>query len=168
METKTQTKPFSKQTGQSEIIIDRVFGLPVNKVWRALTEPELLKKWWGPKDYTCPSSSIDLQKGGKYLHCMLSSKGEEFWSTGVFKEIIPEKKLVFTDSFADEKGDIVSADLHNMPGNWPLELLVTITLEENSEKTIMSLHHKGIPREMQKECVQGWNESLDKLERLAI
>jgi uncharacterized protein YndB with AHSA1/START domain len=169
METKTQSKPAAKQTAQDisdEIVIDRTLDLPIKKAWQAWTEPEFYKKWWGPKEFTCPSSSVDLKKGGKYLHCMLSPKGEEYWSTGTFKEIVPQEKLVFTDSFSDEKGNIISASSHNMPGEWPLELLVTVTLDEIGEKTKLKLVHKGIPREMQKECTQGWNESLDKMERI--
>lgn len=171
METKTRSKPATRQTtpgisNENEIVIDRTLNLPVDKTWQALTDAETLKKWWGPSDYTCPSSAIDLRPGGKYLHCMLSPKGDEFWSTGTFIEIIREKKLVFTDSFSDEKGDIISASSHSMPGNWPMELLISILLEEDGGKTKLQLRHQGIPLEMQKECTQGWNESLDKMERI--
>jgi len=168
METKTQNKRGTKQPAPGatkEIIIDRVFDLPVNKVWQAWTEPESFKKWWGPKDFTCPSSSIDFRPGGKYLHCMRSPQGEEFWSTGVYKEIIPYKKQVLTDSFSDAEGNIIPASAYNMPGEWPMELLITVSFEEAGEKTKMKLQHVGIPDEMYDECIKGWNESLDKLEK---
>ena len=169
METKTQTKQDVKQRGsalQNEIVINRVFNLPVNKVWQAWTEPEYFKKWWGPEGFTCPSSKMEARKGGKYLNCMRSPDGKEFWSTGVVEEFIPQKKLVITDSFSDAEGHIVPASEFGLAGDWPKQLLITVSFEEVGEnKTKTSLRHQGIPDEMRDECIKGWNESLDKLER---
>ena len=160
-------------TNQKPINITRTFDLPVPKLWQAWTEPESFKKWWGPKDFSCPYISIDLKVGGKYLSCMRSGDGTEFWSTGVYKEIIPNKKLVCTDSFSDEKGNVIPASDLKMPGEWPLELLVTVTFDEagarlNDEvgqgKTKMQLQQVGIPPEIYDECIKGWNQSFDKLE----
>ncbi len=166
METRTKrSNDQPDRDTQNEIVIERIFNLPVTKVWKAWSDPETLKKWLGPKDFTCPSSIINFKTGGKYLNCMRSPAGEEFWSTGVYEEILPHKKLVFTDSFSDSKGNIIPASEHNMPGDWPLELLVTVILEEAGGKTILRLQHQGIPDEMYEECIQGWNESFDKLEK---
>lgn len=168
METKTQTKRSTKQSStntKNPIVIDRVFNLPVNKVWSAWTDPEEFKKWLGPENYTCPSSEVDFRVGGKYLHCMRSPDGQEFWSTGVYKEIVPQRKQVYTDSFSDENGNVIPASALNMPGEWPTELLVTVTFEEAGEKTKLKLRHEGIPDEMRDDCIKGWSESLDKLER---
>ena len=167
METTTKSKYDVKQQGpvlQNEIVIHRVFDLPISKVWRALTEPEQFKKWWGPKDFTCPSSKMEAKAGGKYLNCMRGPDGKEYWSTGVVKEFIPEEKLVITDSFSDEKGNIKSASENGFPGDWPKELLITFDLEEADGATKMRLRHEGIPEEMHDECIKGWNESFDKLE----
>ena len=160
----TATKNKQESTLQKDIVINRVFALPVSTVWQAWTDPETFKKWWGPKDFTCPSSSMDARVGGKYLNCMKGPDGKEFWSTGVVKEIIPEKKLVITDSFSDEKGNIKSASEYGLPGDWPRECLITLTIEEADGATKLRLEHEGIPAEMREECIQGWNESLDKLE----
>lgn len=151
-------------TNQKPINITRTFNLPINKVWQAWTEPETCKKWWGPKDFTCPYCSIDLKVGGKYLSCMRSKEGKEFWSTGVYKEIIPYKKLVCSDSFSDDKGNVIPASDLKMPGNWPLELLITATFEENGGKTKMVLNHIGTPPEIYDECIRGWEQSFDKLQ----
>ncbi len=159
MSTNTKTA-----INQKPINITRTFDLPVNKLWQAWTEPESMKKWWGPKDYTCPFCKIDLKPGGKYLSCMRSKEGTEFWSTGTYQEIIPQKKLVLTDSFSDEKGNVISASDLNMPGKWPQELLVTVTFEQTGGKSKMALEHVGVPPEMYDECILGWEQSLDKLE----
>ncbi len=151
-------------TSQKTVSIERTFDLPAKKLWQAWTEPESCKKWWGPKDFTCPHCDIDFKVGGKYLNCMRSSEGAEFWTTGVYKEIIPGKKLVFTDSFSNKNGNAIPASHLNMPGNWPMELLVTVTSEEIGGKTKMNLQQVGVPQEMYDECIKGWNECFDKLE----
>src|SRR5947207_8439808 len=168
METKTKNQPGVKQQGaaiQNEVVIHRVFDLPVSKVWRALTEAEQFKKWWGPKGFTCPFSKMEARVGGKYLSCMRGPDGKEYWSTGVVKEFIPEKKLVVTDSFSDSEGNKIPASDYGMPGNWPEELLISFELEEADGATKLILQHDGIPEEMHDECMKGWNESLDKLEK---
>ena len=163
----TKTKQDIKQPGsalQNEIVINRVFNLPVSVVWLAWTDAEYFKKWWGPRGFTCPSSKMEAKVGGKYLSCMRGPDGKEFWSTGVVKELIPERKLVVTDSFSDDKGNIKPASEYGMPGDWPKELLITLYLEEADGATKMKLKHQGIPAEMREDCIKGWNESFDKLE----
>jgi uncharacterized protein YndB with AHSA1/START domain len=163
----TKTKQDVKQQGsalQNEIVINRVFNLPISVVWLAWTDAEYFKKWWGPRGFTCPSSKMEARVGGKYLSCMRGPDGKEFWSTGVVKELIPERKLVVTDSFSDEKGNIKPASEYGMPGDWPKELLITVYLEEADGATKMKLKHLGIPNEMREDCIKGWNESFDKLE----
>jgi uncharacterized protein YndB with AHSA1/START domain len=150
---------------QNEVVIHRVFDLPVNKVWRALTESEEFKKWWGPTGFTCPFSKMEARVGGKYLNCMRGPDGKEWWSTGVVKEFKPGKKLVLSDSFSDKNGNIKSASAdYGMQGDWPMQFLITFELEEADGATKLKLHHEGIPEEAHDDCVKGWNESFDKLE----
>jgi uncharacterized protein YndB with AHSA1/START domain len=164
MTTKAKQNVQKGSPVSNDIVINKVFNLPLNAVWLAWTEPEHLKKWWGPKGFTCPSSQIEAKVGGKYLNCMRGSDGKEYWSTGEVKEFIPERKLVITDSFADEKGNIRSASDYGMPGNWPKELLITVYFEEADGATKMKLRHQGVPGEVREDCIKSWNESFDKLE----
>lgn len=146
-----------------DIVITRIFDAPRELVWKAWTEPEHVKRWWGPKGYTSPACEIDLREGGKYLFCMRSPEGKDYWSTGVYREIVPLERIVCTDSFADEKGNPVPASHYGMPGEWPEELIVTVTFEEHEGKTKMTLRHEGIPSSTRGDAESGWNESLDKL-----
>jgi uncharacterized protein YndB with AHSA1/START domain len=150
------------------LIIERVFDAPRALVWKAWTDPEMAKKWWGPKAFTAPTINIDLKVGGKYLFCMrgpgLDGKVQDFWSTGTYKEIVPIEKLVMTDSFADEKGNVVPSSHYGMPG-MPLELEVVVLFEDLGDgKTKMTLEHRGFPEGEHKTMASaGWNESFDKL-----
>lgn len=156
---------------KNELVIERIFDAPVETVWRYWTDPELMKKWWGPKDFTAPYINIDFRVGGKYLSCMHGAPGpgaeaQDFWSTGTYKEIVPMKKIVVTDSFADEKGNVVSAEHYGMKG-FPMELQVTMEFEEQDGKTKMTLTHAGIANideKMRDGMQQGWNQSFDKID----
>jgi len=152
------------ERGKQEIIISRIFDAPRELVWKAWTDPEHFKRWWGPKDYTCPFCQMDLRVGGKYLNCMRSPEGQDFWSTGVYREIVPLERIVYTDSFADAEGNAVPATHYGMSADFPLEMLVTVTLEDYQGKTKMTLRHIGVPAGQMKELTgAGWNESFDKL-----
>lgn len=149
---------------QETISIERTFNLPLNAVWKAWTEPEGFKKWWGPAEYTCPDCTIDFKVGGKYLNSMQGADGKKIWSTGRYKEIIPLEKIVYTDSFANNKGNVVPASYYKMPGEWVLELIVTLEFKETDGKANLKMKHAGLPFEIVDDCIKGWQSSFDKLE----
>ena len=150
---------------QGELLIIREFDAPVSHVWKTWTDPVSIRRWWGPKGYTTPSGNIDLRVGGSYLFCMRSPDGKDIWSTGVYKEIIPLRRIVCTDSFADEKGNVVPAAFYGMEAGYPLEMLVTVTFAEIDGKTRLTLRHTGFTSDEDCEAAQiGWREMLDKFE----
>lgn len=167
MESSMKSKKISKSVQAKkvpELVITRVFDAPRELVWRFWTESERAMRWWGPKDFTSPFSKIDFRVGGIYLLCMRSPDGKDYWSTGMYRKIVPLEKIVCTDSFADERGNIVQASYYGMNSDWPLELLVTITFEDYEGMTKLTLHHSGFPSEMDSEMAKdGWSTSLDKL-----
>lgn len=135
-----------QKKGKTALTITRIFDAPRSLVWKAWTEPELAMRWWGPKGFTAPVAKIDFRVGGKYVYAMRSPEGRDFWSAGIYREIVSLEKIVATDSFADEKGNIIPASHYGMTGDWPLELLVTLLFEEQNGRTKFSLRHEGIPR----------------------
>jgi uncharacterized protein YndB with AHSA1/START domain len=115
-----QNKTRSEDTKKQELFITRIFDAPRERVWKAWTEPELMKRWWGPKGFTTPYCEIDLRVGGKFLYCMRSPEGKDYWSTGVYREIVRLERIVCTDSFADEKGNVVPATQYGMSAAHPM------------------------------------------------
>ena len=150
-----------------ELTITRIIDAPVDIVWKAWTDSEYFKRWWGPKGFTAPDNKMDLRVGGKYLSSMLSPDGQKFWNTGVFREIVRHKRLVVTDSFADEKGNVVPASHYGMSADFPKEMQIAVTFGEvPGGKTKITLKHGGtdtLPDKDLKDMEQGWGESLDKL-----
>jgi uncharacterized protein YndB with AHSA1/START domain len=163
-----QPKGRNTAAAVKDYSITRLIDAPVGKVWRAWSDPELFKKWWGPKGYTSNSAKMDFRVGGRYLWNMHSPEGKDFYSAGVYKEIVPMKKIVFTDSFSDEQGKAIPASQYNMPGNWPLELTTTITMEERDGKTRLTWEEPGVPEESIADALQGGKETLDKLEEVSM
>jgi len=106
-----KTGSTKTDSARRELVVTGIFDAPVELVWKAWTDPEHVMRWWGPKGYTSPASEIDLRVGGKYLWCMRSPEGQNLWSTGVYREIAPFERIVCTNSFSDEKGNVVPAIL---------------------------------------------------------
>jgi uncharacterized protein YndB with AHSA1/START domain len=160
----TARSSLATQSVGRELIITRIFDAPRELVWKAWTEPERVMRWWGPKDFTSPVCKIDLRVGGKYLFCMRSPDGQDYYSTGIYQKIDPMNELVYTDSFADEHGNVVPASHYGMGEDFPLETQVTVTFEDFEGRTRMTLRHVGLPAGETSELAgAGWSESFDKL-----
>jgi uncharacterized protein YndB with AHSA1/START domain len=154
---------MTTQSDADILKISRTFNAPLHAVWNAWANQDVFKQWWGPKTYTCPVSTLDFQTGGKYLNCMRSPDGKDYWGTGTYKRIIPMEQIVFTDSFSDSNGAIVPASYYGMTQDYPLEMQITVTFNETDGKTTIDLVHQGLPVSVVMDTKKSWNESFDKL-----
>ena len=116
--------------------IIRTLAAPRELVWKAFTELEHLKNWWGPKGFTWATAKLDLRPGGVFHYCVESPGGDKMWGRFVYGEITPQRRIVFVSSFSDELGDIVR---NPFAAKWPLEVQNTLTLEENGGETALTL-----------------------------
>jgi uncharacterized protein YndB with AHSA1/START domain len=163
-QTMTRLEAFLAKSG---LLLTRVFDAPRSAVWSAWTEPAKMRKWWGPEHFTCPGAEIDLRVGGAYLLGMRSADGREFWSTGIYREIVSQEKLLYTDSFSDAAGKIIPAASLGLPGHWPDVQTVTVTFADlGTEKTLLTVHQESQPMEWHDMTSSGWSSSFDKLARL--
>ena len=154
----------TRRSAGGELVVTRIFDAPRELIWKAWTDPEHFMRWWGPKDFTAPFCTMDFREGGKYLYSMRSPEGRDYWSTGVYLEIVPLERIVYSDSFSDAEGNVVPATYYDMGTDFPLETIVTVTFEDQAGKTKMTLIHAGMPAGQMKEMTgAGWNESFDKL-----
>jgi uncharacterized protein YndB with AHSA1/START domain len=157
--------PASHAGGNGRSIkITRIFDATPEQVWQEWTNPDMYMCWWGPRDYFTPYARFDLRVGGKYLSAMRGPDGKDIWSTGTYKEIVEPNRIVMTDSFADEQGNVVPPSYYGMGPDMPVELEVELTLEDLDGKTRLALEHCGLPEgAIQEQTREGWNESFDKL-----
>lgn len=164
----TAQKPTGPEQ-KKELIMTRIFHASREQVWKAFTDSETVKQWWGPRTYTTPVARMDVRVGGSYLTGMLAPEGDAYWSTGSYLTVDPPQRLVMTDSFADEDGDIVSATYYGMSADFPLKSVVTFAFDEDGDNTRMTMTYADIdtmPDEDLAGMKQGWGESFDKLDDL--
>jgi len=144
------------------VVIERIFDVPVDLIWQLWTDPEHFKQWYGPKGFTVPIAEMDVRVGGKRLICMTSPDGSmKMWTTGEYVEIVPNERLVYTDSPADENGNVVSPSAMGMPEGYPATTEVTVLLEDLGGQTKMIMTHAGIPADSP--GATGWNQAFDKM-----
>lgn len=91
--------PVVSPLSERELVLVRETDIPAAKLFAGWTTPELLVQWFTPKPWTTTACEIDLRTGGTCKTTMRSPEGEEFPNTGVYLEIIPDQKLVFTDAY---------------------------------------------------------------------
>ncbi len=111
-----------------DFIISRTFDAPRELVFKAWTEADRLKQWFGPKGCSIRVASLDLRPGGVFHYCMVTPDGHEMWGKFVYREIVPPERIVLINSFSDAKGGLTR---HPMSATWPLEMLSTTTFSED-------------------------------------
>ncbi|HWE47750.1 MAG TPA: SRPBCC domain-containing protein [Caulobacteraceae bacterium] len=133
----------------ASLTIVRRINAPPAKVWAAITQPELMMQWWGPDAGPTLSVVADVRPGGRFSVVFRLLNGDEHNPTGIYREVAPEKKLVFT------------WDLSGAPEP---ESLVTFRLEPLDGGTELTLTHERLPDENARSSHEhGWNGLLDKL-----
>ncbi len=145
---------------EAACVVEHVFDAPATTVWQMWTESEHFKNWYGPQGFKIPVAEMDVRVGGKHLFCMESPDGSmKMWSTGEYTEIVPNKRLVYTDSPCDENGALVSPQAMGMPEGYPTTTEVTVVLEDLDGQTKMTLTHTGVPAN----AAGGWTQAFDKM-----
>lgn len=141
-----------------EIVITRLFNAPRELVFEAWTKPEHVSAWWGPRGFTLASCEIDLRVGGTYRFVMRSPEGQDFPIKGVYHEIVPPERIVYTDGFDME-------EMSNVVGK------ITLTFTSQGNQTLLTMLHQYETRQdrdamIQMQIVEGMNETLDRLSEL--
>jgi len=130
------------------VTIVRRIKAPPARIWAAITQADLMLRWWGPDAGPTLSVVADVRPGGRFSVVFRLMSGEEHNPTGIYREVVPEKKLVFT---------------WDLPGAEPASL-VTFRLEPFDGGTELTLTHEHLPDEEARDSHErGWNGLLDKL-----
>jgi uncharacterized protein YndB with AHSA1/START domain len=142
-------------TTGDRVVVRRVIAAARERVFRNWTEPDLLKRWWGPGGFTCPVAEVDLRLGGAYRLAMLPPGGvPEMSVTGIYREIDPPARLVYTWRW--DTGPAASTD----------ESIVTVEFNHlDDERTEVIVTHARFPTGHDTSPYRaGWQEGLEKLE----
>lgn len=121
------------------------------RVFKALTEPETLTKWWGPSGFATPGIELDLRVGGHYRFSMQPPDGEVFHLAGEFLEITAPSRLAYTFRWEEPDPD-------------DRETVVRLTMDRVGEATQLTLTHGDFATEARRVLHRdGWNDSFEKL-----
>lgn len=143
-----------------DLVLTRIISAPPEKVYRAWTEPELIKQWFAPLPWTTPLAETDVRPGGASVITMRSPEGVDFPNRGVYLEVVKNKRLVFTDAYTSAW----------QPSDKPF-MTVILTFEDVGGKTkytALVRHWFTADREEHEKMGfhAGWGQCTDQLEAL--
>jgi uncharacterized protein YndB with AHSA1/START domain len=149
--------PLVKPDPKLDLILEREIDVPVELVWQAWTTPESIKHWFCPKPWSVSKCEIDLRVGGAFSTVMRSPEGEEFPNLGCYLEIVPQRRLIFTDTL--------------LPGFRPAPkpfftgALLLEPIAKGTRYTAIAIHGDEATRKQHEEMGfhQGWGTVLDQL-----
>ena len=141
----------AKLAQKPSLTLSRSYPVAPEKVWRAWTDPEAVKRWWGPGGVQPVSlARLDVRVGGRFRIVFGGAEGKDHEVQGVYKEVVPNRKLVFTWTW---------------PNSTPeRESLVTIMFRAVDRGTQLDfLHEQLFDESVRDNHKRGWSETLDKL-----
>jgi uncharacterized protein YndB with AHSA1/START domain len=147
--------PEQTATQDKQFTITRIFDAPRETVWDAWTNPDEAAIWWHPRGVDTPRESvhIDARIGGRYSYTMVAPDGAEYPATGIYREISPPARLVFTWASPGDDDDfapVISIDL--------------AAHGESGQKTLMTFHVQGIDAAPgDQDVYDGWDSAFDLL-----
>jgi uncharacterized protein YndB with AHSA1/START domain len=157
----TENKPSSTE----RMVITRVFDAPRELVWRAWTDPQYVMQWWGPKGFTSPVCKIDFRVGGKFLCCMRTPDGQDFWNAGEYHEIVPLEKIVSSMYFSDAEGNKVEPEHYGIEHEAIEGAYDVTTFEDFGDGQTKLTFTGNEPMEdaINSGQLEGWKQILDKV-----
>ena len=150
---------------QLDLVFTRVFDTPIEQVWKAWVEPEMVKKWWGPDGFTCPVAKIDFREGGTSLVGMHSPEYGDHYSTWQYEKIVPMKRIEYIHNLADKEGKKIDPASIGMPSDFPQDLRNSVTVKElgNGKTEVTVTEYDWPVGQMMEMSKMGMEQCLDKM-----
>ncbi len=156
---------------EQELEITRIIEAPLGVVWNAWTNCDELKRWWGPKGYTCPECRIDLTVGGRFLFAMKAPEdlgGQTVYTAGEYARIMAGRSLEFTQYMSDREGNRIDPAQAGLPPDFPREMPTVVNFEAKGDMdqsiTGLTITVSGWPKGQAFDlALEAWRQSLDKL-----
>jgi uncharacterized protein YndB with AHSA1/START domain len=156
---------MNTKSKKHNLIVTRVFDAPVELVWKAWTDPQMVKKWWGPNGFTCPVAKIDFREGGTSIVCMSSPEHGSLYSTWQYWEIVPMQRIEYIHNLADKDGTKIDPTSIGMPADFPQDLRNLVTFKDLGDgKTELTVTEYDWPvGQMIEMSKMGLEQCLDKM-----
>lgn len=152
--------------------ISRVVDAPRDRVWKAWTDPEQFRRWFGPKGCKMTHCKVDFRPGGLLHYCLQMPNGGEMWGKALYEEIRKPERLVWVQSFSDKDGGTTA---HPMNPDWPRTTHTTVSFEEQGRKTKITIRWLPVEGSTEAELRtfdqnragmnQGWSGTFEQLDQ---
>ena len=153
--------PATSPIAERELVLVRETDVPREKLYAGWTQPDLLVQWFTPKPWSTISCDIDLRVGGACKTIMRSPEGDEFPNVGIFLEIVPNEKLVFTDAYLP--------GWEPNPNHFFTAILAWDTLPSGKTRYTARARHwtkEACEKHAAMGFIKGWGEAFDQLVEL--
>ena len=150
-----------------DLELNRLLSAPPALVWRCWTEPALICQWFCPKPWSVSQAIVDLRPGGRFFTLMNGPAGETFPNDGSFLEVVPQRKLVFTDMFGADYAPVAQPE---SGAGLSFAAIVTFAPEGSGTRYRAVVRHRSrADAETHKTMgfYEGWGAAADQLEELA-
>lgn len=158
----------SRKSTTHDVVITRTFEAPVEEVWRAFSEPERVKRWWGPTGFTAPVAQMDFREGGRSLVAMRAPKefgGRDFYNTWSYTRIEPHARLEYVFHFTDAEGRRIGPAAAGIPPGVPDEVPHVVTFKRLGDtRTEVTIVERGYLTEQARDLsAMGMSQCFDKM-----
>jgi uncharacterized protein YndB with AHSA1/START domain len=150
-------KAKTNLVGDRELHIEREFDAPRERVFAVYTDPELVSRWWGPRETTTIVDEMDPTTGGKWRFVARDPDGSETGFRGVFREVTPPERIVQTFEW------------EGMPGHVSVDTAVFVDLGDGRTRVVTdSVFHLAEERDgmLESGMERGMNETFDRLDEV--
>jgi uncharacterized protein YndB with AHSA1/START domain len=159
---------MSAESKKRNVVVTRVFDVPVEQVWKAWVEPDMVMQWWGPIGFTSPVAKMDFREGGTSLVCMRAPKeygGQDMYSTWTYRKIVPNERIEYIFNFADKDGNKLTPAKLGVPAGVPEDGHHVITFKDlGNNRTEMTMTEHGYTTDQAHDTSKaGLEQCLDKM-----
>lgn len=150
------------------VVVTRVFDAPIEQVWKAWVEPEMIKQWWGPAGFTCPVAEMDFREAGTSLVCMRAPQefgGQDMYNTWTYTKIVPNERIEYIFNFSDQDGNKISPAQQGIPAGVPEDGHHVVTFKDlgKNRTEMIVIEHGYTSGQAHDLSKAGLEQCLDKM-----
>jgi uncharacterized protein YndB with AHSA1/START domain len=159
---------MNAETKPRTVLVTRVFDAPIDQVWKAWVEPELVRQWWGPTGFTCFLAEMDFREGGSSLVGMRADPefgGQDMYNTWTYQKILPTKRIEYIQNFTDKEGKAFDPANMGFPAGVPKEVRTANVFKDLANgKTEITITEYGYTSDQAHDMSKaGLEQCLDKM-----
>ncbi len=154
---------------KQNIVVTRIFNAPVKLVWNTWVDPELVRRWWGPDRFTCPSAEMDFREGGTSVVCMrapMEFGGQDAYSIWRYTRIVPLERIEFVQNLSDKNGNKLTPAEAGMPPDFKEDLKTVVTFKDlgnGKTEMVVTEYDWDVSGQMSQFARMGLEQCMDKI-----